>query len=392
MYERLHSVRVGYELVVSNSLAFTLALSGSRLDPTYHGYYSDLLDHYRVGIRVKSKHLRLADRRKVALHDCCNLLVTPDLEIRRIEKDWGPPPECYDDYARLLADTLERVIANAGAAARSKRYRPLAMLSQGYDTTAVAALARRFGCREAVTFAKSNGTQGYVDDSGEAVGRCLGYDVTLYERNDYTKMPSHRPEEFYLEPWGVDRTMVAMEGQLPGTLLLSGRSAEVVWSRTGEGRWGLPDLQHPLDVTAGCALGEFRLRLGFLHFAPATVAAVHAPVIHPWNASAELRPWSIGGNYDKPIARRIAEEAGVPRELFGQEKKGGPDATQDPASMRSGRLHSWHRLSMRRHRRRALILKIFGNRLHPHWRTGAEELEAGAERMIARYREAVGAP
>jgi hypothetical protein len=183
--------------------------------------------------------------------------------------------------------------------------------------------------------------------------------------------------------------MAAMDDRLPSTLLLSGRSAEAVWSRTGVGRWGLPDLQHPIDLTPGCALGELRLRLGFLHFAPATVAAVHAPVIHPWNASSELQPWSVGGPYDKPIARRIAEEAGVPRHLFGQQKKGGPDPAQDPASIRSGRFFSWYRRAMRRRRRRAIILRLLGNRLHPHWRAGAEEIEAGAERMIARYREAM---
>jgi hypothetical protein len=33
-----------------------------------------------------------------------------------------------------------------------------------------------------------------------------------------------------------------------------------------------------------------------------------------------MRQWSIGGEYDRPIARRLAEEAGVPRHLFGQTK------------------------------------------------------------------------
>jgi len=389
MYERLHTVRVDGTLVVSNSLAFALALSGSRLDPAYHRYYLDLLDHYRIGIRVKAKHLRLAGGRRVELHDCCNLLVTPELEIHRIEKAWGPAPANYADYAQQLAGTLERVIANAAAPERRWRYRPLVMLSQGYDTTAVAALASRLGCREAVTFLKSDGLGGYGDDSGAAIGQCLGYDVTAYERSDYARMPGYRPEEFYLEPWGVDCTMVAMESQLPGTLLLSGRSAETVWSREGSGRWGLPDLQHAIDVTAGCALVELRLRLGFLHFAPATVAAIHAPVIHPWNATQELQPWSIGGSYDKPIARRIAEEAGVPRQLFGQHKRGGPDPAHDPASIRNGRFYSWYRRAMLRPRRRAVLLRLFGNRLHPHRRAGAEAIEAGAERMIERYREAM---
>jgi len=389
MYERLHSVHVADTLVVSSSLAFALALSDSRLHPAYHGYYSDLLDHYRSGIREKSKHLRLAAGRRVALHDCCNLLVAPSLELQRVEKPWGPSPSSYSEYERELADTLGRVIDNAAAAERRRRYRPLVMLSQGYDTTAVAALAIRFGCRDAVTFLKSDGPGGYGDDSGEEIGRALGFEVTTYERCDYAKKPGYRPEEFYLEPWGVDCTMVAMEDQLPGTLLLSGRSAETVWSRGGVGRWGLADLQHPIDMTPGCALGELRMRLGFLHFAPATVAAIHAPVIHPWNDSPELEPWSIGGRYDKPIARRIAEEAGVPRHLFGQQKRGGPDPAQDPASIRKGRFNSWYRRTMRRPRRRALLLRVLGNRLHPHWRSGCEEIETGAQKMIERYREAV---
>jgi hypothetical protein len=34
-----------------------------------------------------------------------------------------------------------------------------------------------------------------------------------------------------------------------------------------------------------------------------------------------MQAYSIGGNYDRPIPRRITEEAGVPRELIGTEKK-----------------------------------------------------------------------
>jgi hypothetical protein len=34
-----------------------------------------------------------------------------------------------------------------------------------------------------------------------------------------------------------------------------------------------------------------------------------------------MRPWSSGKDYDKPIARRLAEEAGVPRDAFGQIKR-----------------------------------------------------------------------
>ncbi|MBW2176817.1 MAG: hypothetical protein JRH03_07695, partial [Deltaproteobacteria bacterium] len=37
--------------------------------------------------------------------------------------------------------------------------------------------------------------------------------------------------------------------------------------------------------------------------------------------SSEMEPWRLHNSYDRPIPRRIAEEAGVERHLFGIEKK-----------------------------------------------------------------------
>jgi len=75
--------------------------------------------------------------------------------------------------------------------------------------------------------------------------------------------------------------------------------------------------------------------------------------------------------------------------FFGQEKKGGPDPAHDPASARSGWFHRWHERAMRRPRSRAIILRLLGNRLHPHWRQGAAEIQVAVDRMIERYREAL---
>jgi hypothetical protein len=386
MYERLQSVRVGDTLFVANSLAFLLALSGERLDPAHPHYYLDLLDHYRAGIRTKTKRLRLAGGRTLALHDCCNVDVSADLELRRVEKPWGDPPASYTEYAALLRDTLARMIANAADPARCRSYRPVAMVSTGYDSTAVAALARSLGCGEAVTFLRSRNHTVYSDDSGEQIARALGYAVTTYEREDSAAHPDHRPEEFYVEPWGVDRTMTGMAEQLAGALLLSGRSAEVVWSRGGKRHWGLPDFQHPINLMPGCALFELRLRTGFLHFAPATTAIMHAPRIHPWNETPELAPWSIGGDYDKPIARRIVEEAGVPRAWFGQEKKGGADRVDPVRNWLERRVDRLNRSP----RIRWVIHRALGNRFHPRWKTGSFEIQQGVARTVERYAAAIG--
>lgn len=396
IYDRLYSVRTNDERFVSNSLAFTLALSGERLDPKYPHYYIDFLDYNRAGIRVKEKRLRLAGPRFVELHDCCNLAIHADLTASRIEKPLGAPPRNYDDYVSFLLGTAERVFANASDPGRQFAYRPVTMLSQGYDTTAVSALAAKAGCREAVTFRRSNGASGYEDDSGRAIASHLGLKVTEYERTDYEKLAHNRRDEFYIEPDGIDRSMLVMEDQLVGALVLSGRFGERLWNR--ESNWGLPvDTGNPRFEMptgfklGGCALGEFRIKTGFINFPLACSGGLHAPAIKAITDSQSMKPWSVGGGYDRPIARRIAEEAGVPRGLFGQSKKGGP-------RVRGAERRSWvnrviYSLWVASYwpPLRILILRVTGNRLNPAWRKGSFGVQRGVETMMQRYLSAVSA-
>lgn len=397
-YERLYSIRTGDELYVSNSLAFLLALSGERLDPNYPHYYLRFLDYNRIGIRVKEKRLRLAGPRVMELHDCCNLAILPNLTISRLEKPLGPPPADYDDYVSLLTRTAEQVFANAGDPGRRWAYRPVTSLSQGYDTTAVSALAAKAGCSEAISFRKSNCIFGYEDDGGSRIAPYLGLRLTEYERTDYDRLPERRDHEFYIEPDGIDRAMVLMEEQLVGALLLSGRYGERLWARDPGTRWGLPAyaghpfFQQPTGFKlGGLALFEFRLKTGFIHFPLACSGGLHAPAIKAITESDAMKPWSVGGGYDRPIARRIAEEAGVPRHLFGQTKKGGPRVRGPESRSWMGRkIYSLWMLS-RTPPVRVLILRLTGNRLNPAWRNGSFAVQRGVERTMQAYLLAIRA-
>ncbi|MGH7793073.1 MAG: hypothetical protein ACREOB_12235, partial [Thermodesulfobacteriota bacterium] len=126
--------------------------------------------------------------------------------------------------------------------------------------------------------------------------------------------------------------------------------------------------------------------------------------IHPINRSPEMKPWCVVGNYDRPIARRIVEEAGVPRELFGNRKHGGggylhghdlsPESEHDflefyqskvrpnkPGSLSAGRFMNVRRYFMSRWAllrirlcRRAINSRLASfpaivDRLHPMWRS-----------------------
>jgi hypothetical protein len=394
--EMIYSFRASDEIFVANSLAFVLALSGRRLDPNHRHYYLDFLDFNRAGIRMKDKRLRLDGPEFVNAHDCCNLLVGTDLQTKRIERPLAPPSVDYHSYTSYLLATAERIFANASHPNRKHTYRPVTCMSQGYDTTAVSAIAAQAGCREAVSFRRSNSKSGYEDDSGHEIAPYLGLHLTEYERTDYDRLPPTRDHEFYIEPKGVDRAMVLMERQLTGTLLLTGALGERMWNRAPRSRLGLPAYSgHPLFQLptgfklGGCALGEFRKKTGFLHLPLACSGGLHAPILKVISYSRGMDPWSVGGRYDRPIARRIAEEAGVPRHLFGQIKKGGPLVPRaDRRSWISRSVYMMWKWTYRPPVRR-LLLRVFGNRLNPAWRRGSFDVQRGVERMKQEYLDAL---
>ena len=79
------------------------------------------------------------------------------------------------------------------------------------------------------------------------------------------------------------------------------------------------DLSEPVG-DCDSLLGEFRLFEGVFHTVVPWWGIREAGNINKLGKSHEMKPWSVGGHYDRPVARRIAEQAGVPRHEFGQEK------------------------------------------------------------------------
>ncbi len=342
--ERLFVLRRPDEILVSNSLVFLLREAGDKLDLSYPNYFFDLIAHVRRGIAPPAVRLRTAGGSAVELFPCCNLELHSDLTFRRTPKPASPPPTCFADYLGSLLETTKDLAANAVAPGRRTTYPLIAACSQGYDSTATAALASLAGCREGVTFAQSGRVVPHpgrdvdkqlVNDSGARSLRALGMNVTEYDRFEFGKLPGHPKAEFYFSPFAVtDASMCVMEDRLCGSLLVSGRHGERFW---GVGVKWFPgsgisrrEFRSRDDlILSGQNLGEFRLRAGFLHFPVPYVGGLHSPAIFRITHSEEMEPWKLGkGYYDRPIARRIAEEAGVPREYFGQQKQGGSDLSQ----------------------------------------------------------------
>jgi hypothetical protein len=317
MLERLHAVRLGDELIVSNSLAFALARAGDACDPAYKFYHFDLMSNMK-GLRRYKRSIRTLRGNTVRLFNHCNFVVRPsDLSITELPKTLPPEFEGFDDYVGFLGETTRGLHRNVSAPGRRRAYEPLATISSGYDSPACALFAQEVGCREAVTFGRARPGYESEDDSGRDIADVLGLKVTEFDREDYLKLPGFPEAEFLACGAGGEEVVFApLERALAGKLFFTGYLGDAVWGRNPRNVNRELRMLYP----GGSSFGEFRLRAGFVHLPLPAVGYINHPSINAVSNSAEMAPWSIGGDYDRPIPRRLLEERGVARELFGRHK------------------------------------------------------------------------
>ena len=321
----LYALRGEAGLWVSNSLVFLLVRAGESLDPRYPHYVDDLAEQRRWGLSRRDSALPTSSGNGVVVHAFTNLAISPDLTVRPLPKASGAEPRNFSEYDRLLNETIAAVTDNASDANRSIGYRPVSMISRGYDSVASTALAARVGCKEAITFAKLDPDDRYPDDGGSQIAALFGMQTREYSRLAFKRLPGLPEAEFCACPNGSYVQMAVLDDQLEGALLFEGTFGDAIWH--------LDPREHPPQLKRlrrgmwrtliGTSAAEFRLRVGFIAFPVPYIGAVHHQKICKIANSREMQPWRIGGSYDRPIPRRIAEEAGVPRDWFGQVKQAG---------------------------------------------------------------------
>lgn len=237
----------------------------------------------------------------------------------------------FEEYRSALLTTLERIVANGSSPERKHPYTQIVTTcSAGYDSAACAVLARKLGATKALTI--SSGRRGNVD-SGRPIAEKLGLECLEFERVgvgqefmgkggevclDANRLPEGYDDFLATFNSSEDLFMAPMEPHLRRAILLTGFHGDKAWHRQV-----LTGAEIKRGDNSGSGLDVFRTRVGFVNIPVPFIGVENFQDLKEITAQPEMQAYHIGGPYDRPLPRRIVEEAGVPRTAFGIQKSAG---------------------------------------------------------------------
>ncbi len=332
--DRCVYVRQGDRWFVSNSLVVLLGRLGARPHPDVdhrtwgEGMCFGVLNYRR---EIPVVHPQLATVNQLLYE---SMLLKPDGTRAFSFRDRPHQFKDYADYLAQMRGTLRRLWTNATDERRRKPARAATTTSKGYDSPAVTAFVSELAPGAVSWTSERSNTRipralrllmpdDVYDDDGTPIARYLGCDARTLDP-DLSRIP---PE---LEAWCWASAQVspeiifhaalsdAMAHDAP-TVLFTGQNGDRLWNRElSEARIG-SDLVRA--GPAGSPLMEARLVTGMIECPVPYLFARSGVAVHAVTTSAEMKPWTLGTAYDRPIPRRLLEEKGVPRAWFGFGKK-----------------------------------------------------------------------
>ncbi|SHJ57042.1 hypothetical protein SAMN02745165_02678 [Malonomonas rubra DSM 5091] len=308
--DRLWYCEIDGHIYISNSLPGLLKVADLSLDENYPNYVSDLftvesrgLNSYKESIPSSGTDINIVYFKNIVWNEGQLVLVDkPDL---------FPSVKSYKDYETYLLEAAERMGANARSAKRSHGIEMIAGLSSGYDSVAATVVAQAAGCTKTFSIVNSSSLW-RGSDSGEKIATYLNVQCQTYRQEP----KAYRNEVTVWAGSGGSggRNLSIFEYPQPLSLFFSGGYGDTVWERKQQ---GLAEAVGDFEEM----MCEFRLVTGLFMTLVPWWGIRHAAEIQKISLLEEMKPWTLNTDYDRPIARRLGERAGVPRELFGVRKK-----------------------------------------------------------------------
>lgn len=315
--------------VISNSLPYIMASEEYAFDPQWLNYETDFNYNILQGIYKYNPNVHVvtkAENKPVADNTIQMILYrnifidntgrNVDIRIKPSMKGF----DCFEEYYTRLVSTMKALAANASDSNRKYKYGITSLISSGYDAACCSAIAREAGAKKVLTF-EAKGK--YKNDSGVSAAKYLGFEEII-EKDAYSyKSRADFPEVKSISSGdlGVQISFGTFEDEFRGNLVFSGENGDFVWGKN-KGFQTINDEYHIVWKNSEIGLCEAHLHQEFIPVPMTSYGITHWTDLYRISNSEEMKPWSVGSDYDRPIPRRILEEKGLPRESFGMKKYG----------------------------------------------------------------------
>ena len=311
--DRLQYLELDSCALISNSLACLLAVAGTEPDPEFRGY-KDLFASIQDGLAQYDRRVPLVTgaAQLVYFHN----LQWNNFKLQKLQKVVTKRDlSSYANYIAFLRQSLKYIAANMSSADRMCPYGWQGTLSRGYDSPAGVALAKDYGLNSVISFHQSRPG---VQDDGKLIAQAIGVEIDVMDRLEWQRDGIWEPAFLSADGQGKEVFISAARERLRRRVFVTGFGGDYVWAKKPQPI--TPELVR--GGYAGLSLTEFRLHCGFINLAVPHMGMTQVADICRISQSPELSNWDIGGSYSRPIPRRLLEERGVPRELFGMAKTG----------------------------------------------------------------------
>lgn len=327
LVDRIFYAVLGGDIYASNSLPLLFALTGADLDPNWDYRHESYTILKGVCAYDSSFHVLHPDIQQVQQVYYSPVRIQED-SLETVPRYSPRSFASFDDYHRALTEVLDRLHRNFSSTDRRIDISAYTTVSAGYDSAAVTALVKDHDIRMAFTSRRSNSSilpwmsrRAAIDD-GTPIARRFGLPVFYLER---VPQSVDRDELLFLAPTSADAELVFynmtkyLEKQPGAAVVFTGFHGDKVWDVATSEEYLTSEIRR--GDTSGLNLGEARLRAGFINVAVPFIFAEEIRDLVKVSRSSEMADWRVGGDYDRPIPRRILEEEGVPRAAFGTRKR-----------------------------------------------------------------------
>jgi hypothetical protein len=314
-------------VAVANSLPLLLASQHDELDPRIQ-HYDKINNSILSGIKNYNPQIPTRRGRVDRLMHWNLVVGLGQAELE--DKPLPPLFNNFNDYASYLAQACARLAENARAPGRVRPMAIFSTQSRGYDSTAANAVSKSMGIDLVFTVTKSKGKGYFADedhehelnDDGSEICSILGLTCVPIERRAL-EVNSVMEYLFYacMQETGDFNLLQIAEYITKPTVLITGCLGELWYGKSYYAEHpGLINPELMRGDLGNHGLTEVRLQAGYVQLAFPYLGARRRADIFRITQSPEMAPWRLNTDYDRPIPRRLAEQAGVPRALFGQVK------------------------------------------------------------------------